>query len=242
MNKKPALLRERGVFLTYISKLRTQAIRDLAGEPYSRFARMHRHYAEAHVLFAGPQFRPIWDSLLKGPLMADPYLAPVRDSIIDWSRRWHIDVDWCHRHAYYALLSWVHKPELREKLDWEIRWTETDIETHYRQWVFEFRYDVPDYAYRRTRLVRNEIHSAFEKSVQDYFKELRASTSETIGLSTPKKHALYHYEWLVRFQVEEWTYEEIFNEYSRDLNLGTIKAVRKAVKEVSDLIQLPLRS
>ena len=54
---------------------------------------------------------------------------------------------------------------------------------------------------------------------------------------TPQKRALEHFEWLARYQVQEWSYEEIRRHY----DLLQRKTVEAGVKDAKALVGLELR-
>src|SRR5690606_29055587 len=56
----------------------------------------------------------------------------------------------------------------------------------------------------------------------------------------PKRNK-QHFEWLVRYQIQEWAVRDIADFYSNDNKIVSEDTVRKALKNASDLLELKLR-
>lgn len=82
---------------------------------------------------------------------------------------------------------------------------------------------------------------ALSRAKQEYKQKMRL-TLESIKSGKPVgKYKSEHFEWLVYFQSKKKDYEEIYEMYKAACNVGSVKAVSKAVKESARLIDLPLR-
>jgi hypothetical protein len=185
------------------------------------------------------------------PVEMSERISEFRDSLFNWSRRHRLDTTWCRERAYDTLDWWCLSQESRRIQMW-------DYDGAY-QTIMAFRGDHPRFTFEYKTLypregfrpdVKRRIMEAVEKEL-DAFLDGREALAEENGMVAPRqKRDKQHFEWLVCFQVNQMSYADILelyfpNEFATAKKAGNIsdrtKRIRKAVNEVADFINLPLR-
>lgn len=170
--------------------------------------------------------------------------APPRRALESWARRYHLGDAWLLSCALFTLLHWVLYPDQHlasSPLVFQMTgWLERTLEV-----------DVPPCEpYRPTQ----ESLRNFALRVEGWTRmniEAAAQLAAARGLRrTPRKNASrraaaqnLHYEWLVRWQCQEWTEEGIAKKYQREYDAikRTSRTVRRALTQTAQLIGLTLR-
>lgn len=140
----------RNGFLVAVESVAGTVLEDLAGEPRRCFSLAHKAVRRS--------FR--WH----------PQAAELRDALDRWSRRWHLEADWCLETALDTLRDWeirIVDPEGPHRLDrldwWTLRhagWMQGDLPAPPAAWtpygnrgIAEARHDFENYA----EAVRKEL-------------------------------------------------------------------------------------
>jgi hypothetical protein len=234
---RPSIYSARETFLEYIKRVEPNVLRHLYKTLYKEFVRAERHVFEGDVLYGGFGL-PTWHYFDYGLIEGDPQLVALRDSIFAWSRHWYLDKPWFHEIVYCTLEEWHHNPKIRKKLEW--RKLRQEGPTYQHKGKYAFEYPIPDDPLTILPQVVDGIRTAFENHLSVFLKGLEDYANQHKYVPKLKKYSLYHFEWLVRFQIQKMPYEEIFDKYKKEYNLSTEKAVRKAIKQLAEIIDLPL--
>lgn len=185
------------------------------------------------------------------PVEKDEHIQVFRDSLFGWSRRHHLDTTWCRERAYETLDFWCFSEEGRKIQMWDYDGAYQPIiafRDDHPKFTFEYKTLYPREGFRQD--VKQRIMEAVEKDL-DAFLDQRESLAKENGMVPPRqKRERQHFEWLVCFQVKQLSYAEILKFYfpkeyaaaklTRNISDRT-KRIRKAVNEVADYINLPLR-
>ena len=162
----------------------------------------------------------------------------LRAAVYRWAKRFHLD-GWILAFATETLKSWNQLGTLGD-LDWEF-----DVDRPILVYpTLEFRFEYPQWQ------PNTDTWSSYEKKLDKAFSQAKHEYNQKM-LGTPKdiesrkavdKVKSEHFEWLVCFQIKGQSYKEIYEKQKATCNLGSDKAVYKAVKESALLIGLPLRN
>jgi hypothetical protein len=267
----PSVKHARSYFLDVVKTLAPTVLEDLGGEPYKLYweARLcfeanktsgkrdlvARHIWKTHQ-------RPSWGEIehpFRNPLLDDA-ATPVerdervrefRDSLFNWSRRHRLDATWCRERAYDTLDWWCFSQGGREIQMWDYDGAYQTIMAFrgdHPRFTFEFKTLYPREGFRPD--VKKRIMEAVEKELDAYLDRQEALAEENGMVAPRQKREKQHFEWLVCFQVNQMSYAEILELYSPEEFADAKKAgnlsdrtkrIRKAVHEVADFINLPLR-
>lgn len=96
----------------------------------------------------------------------------------------------------------------------------------------------------------NEWKAGLERHAEEYRRAIESQAREAGLIPSPEKRArrsddpFQHLDWLVRYQVQEWTHERIANEYDRAYDGAVMRSntVYKAIRRAATLIGLTRRS
>ncbi|MEH6957255.1 hypothetical protein [Neobacillus drentensis] len=162
--------------------------------------------------------------------------------LINWSIDWNIHEDWMIENGLIALLSWYHKPELREELYW---------------------YNTPErHAHAIIRAIhlkkRMEMDPEFTKSYDPFIhgskkeyeqlnkahKGIENKLLAKYGLKLTKvKKDQRHFEWLVYYQLLKMSKEQIAQMLvDKNAEYKNIEpdSIKKAIKATSKLIGIKI--
>jgi hypothetical protein len=177
-------------------------------------------------------------------------IAEFRLRLMEWSRRYNVDEEWCRESAFETLDLWFHKPcPCKEKLWYwdDLTLLHPEVLRETRQFIFKFE---TLYPFRTSRKeFENHIREAFESKLKDYLKAADSSARDHGGLPTMREIKLEHFRWLVMHQVKKapMTGKQIFEWYkakshSEDLpHIDAETTVVRAVKRLADEIGLTPR-
>jgi len=129
---------------------------------------------------------------------------------------------------------------------------ESVLDSYYRDVHFAFRGDkenVRGHLFGTGWDPRLETWKEFEaridtayKTYKNLYKKRTMLYMEKHGYIEGKpKRNKQHFEWLVRYQIQEWTVKDIADFYSKDEKIVSEDTVRKALNNVSELLELKLR-
>ena len=172
-------------------------------------------------------------------------LFPLWDTLYAWCGRWHLTDEWLLAVALRTLYGWVQEDpagippgELRFQ-----RPTEGELMLRPPQPSLEVRPCEP--LAETWTAYKKDAKKTFDEWLQRYAAEMKEWAEVTQIHRSPEKRARrgtkdtdLHFEWLVRFQVQDWTYDRIALHYG-GLDVST---ARDAVVSTSEMIQLTRRT
>lgn len=183
-----------------------------------------------------------------------PDLLPLKYALLAWAERFHLADEWVLDAALDTLHRWTQWRKAAEVLEWAYiggSWW-APVSDEEQQLIFRHAgWDPTSETWEsfESRL-RADVEWWLEKVRMEYRPRLLALCEERGWRPTPIKRnrsgsPLLHFEWLVRYQVQEWGYARIAQAYTDadpqgDKVIGE-DAVRKAVKSTADLLGLTLR-
>jgi len=170
-----------------------------------------------------------------------------------WAARFNLNENWLLEQALSTLNIWRQCPFMREEpLEWGVYpggsyWSPVpkgDIRL-----VFGCRGWDPVEESRAT--ARERIEGVFQEYLAAYLGQMERLAEEREFKRSKEKRArsgadpLLHFKWLVRYQVQEWDYDEITQELTDndpegEASIG-VDAVRKAIVNTARLMELRLR-
>jgi hypothetical protein len=149
-------------------------------------------------------------------------LAPLQA----WATKWGLTDSWALETARATLKFHAAIPELRTYRQWP--WMALGARWEPAEWPILITWDP-----------LREREAAFRQRVDVYIGQIHMRAKGLGLLKSPEKREPEHVLWLVRYQVNDWTYEQILDEYrSPDTDISTVE---KAVRETARLIGLTLR-
>ncbi len=244
----------RSEFLNAVAEYKPEVCQELYGEPLVLFGRLN-----------GSDPTLTWEdfAIAATPTGGDLLI----NSLVQWSRDWRLDVDWCREAAYESLMRYyrtgatgsLSSNQFHHRFDLHTRsgldMTLDPPEGLEEYWPLFLTRD--DYLDQVNDRVLAEIHSipllrlgeishkrAFVRTIlaaaENYCVKVEKYL-EKEGYVRPKagekRNLPLHLEWAVRYQIQELG-------WSRIAELAGVKpsAVQKAVTELLKLIDLPQRS
>jgi hypothetical protein len=171
------------------------------------------------------------------PVDKDGRIAVFYKSLVAWSERHNLDERWCRERAYDTLEEWSSKPEWFERRYWkfQINYPHPFIAGGEPTFVFERRTQYPLFHLRKA-----DLELAVEEFKRQYGKfqdELEARFKGGGYTPAPLKPLDHHFEWLVRYHVQGWSYAKTAEHYG----IQDDSRLRHRVPEVARLINLTLK-
>src|SRR5438067_1944718 len=177
-------------------------------------------------------------------------LQPFAQSIWRWSKKSGLDSDWCRARAFFTIVQWVYAENksyfsdnteiTQPKMDWSYDHPEVGIPFQFDDFKFEWAW----HPGRTSRpVITRVIRSMFEKELREYLDKTEVSYKQQTGVKTrfKEKRGTKHFHWLVLFQVNRLSYQEIVriqfpkrsNENRLEYLSDDTKVVRKAINELA---------
>lgn len=165
-------------------------------------------------------------------------IALFKESLFEWSRRYNLDELWCRQRAYDTLEEWNTKPEWHDQRYWtfQANYPHPFIAGGEPRFVFERRTQYP-----LLHLRRGDFELAVEEFKRQYteFQDELESRFKAGGYTpAPTKPLEHHFDWLVRYHVQEWDYPNIASSYQ----IQDDSHLRHKVPKVARLIGLRLKN
>lgn len=220
----------RARFLVAVRRIVPQVLADLAGHPPEIFK-----MTEAEVDVSN--YRS-WPALT---VAADdvPAARELREAVLTWSRRYHLNAEWCLERALQTLRAWHRLPaDSRLRSEWDHEAVTIFLPVSVDQRRFTFTH--PGWELTTDNVTRAElervVRAAFEAHLSDYLDSMETLAHAAGMERTPQKRRLDHFDWLVYYQVERWSHQEIAEEAGVDRT-----TVRDGLKTTAREIGLRLR-
>lgn len=175
----------------------------------------------------------------------EPGFLPVKKALQEWGGRFHLGDDWLLETALETVAWWrAHWRSLppgheNAKLEWAPRFF-----CYKKRTGEKFSIELPewDYVLYTEKEAKDWYMKQFEVILEDY---LETTKKESNWIPAKKKRNREHFDWLVRYVVQGWSYEEIAQEYTDADPFGDAviseDAIRKAVTATAKLVGLKLR-
>ncbi len=168
-----------------------------------------------------------------------PYLAALHTSVLEWARRWHLEDEWCFEVAQRTMDRWYESESAKAHLALDLNaavWSPllTDDER-----AFELGFVGWDPSIERREEAEARARITFEMAMKQAFDAAQAASEEQGLRATPVKRQPQHFQWLARYQVQEWNRPQIARYYLNDETL--IDTVRDGLRTTAELIGLTLR-
>ncbi len=191
----------------------------------------------------------------------DENLIKLRESLFQWSKNQHLDAMWCRAFAYQTLDYWSRLPERCNDVSWYSATNGTpsclfrplpyEEAASKEQRTLTFVRELEDYSRTKRAQIRAGAVKAFEQYLDSHLDQMEATANKRGFAATLKKREPLHFEWFVNFQVNGMSYEDVFALHFPNLHASlkqqgklssdNTKAIRKAINEISRIIELPLR-
>jgi hypothetical protein len=164
--------------------------------------------------------------------------APLIDALVKWAQPYHLDANWI---IYRALLTLQHWGESGQVSGWQHAPRSGSLPLLEGELHYQFRH----LAWVPLMWTRSHyegmVRKAFEQHLTAYLDNLETAAIERGLKRTPEWRTRdqspgRHFEWLVRWQVQRWTLQQIANPES----VGR-QTVRDALQNTAAAIDLPLR-
>ena len=222
-----ASLAARHFFLQAISAHAPEVVEQLADRPYKAAMALWLKREESPV--AAEFFdHDWWEDLRLATDRMRPALLPLKESLLEWGARFHLTEDWCYETALTTVRTWVESPTTYEGREWRTGGAGgmDDIE-------FRFRH-APTFE------TRESAHRRFRRELREFYEIEIPKRAAELGLQrtrkTPKPE---HLEWLVKFQVLEMSWADI---WYKDHSTGSKRDnILKSARRAAELIGLTLR-
>ena len=175
------------------------------------------------------------DAALRESSMSS-HLAPLRQALNAWLRRWNLETPWCRERALATMERWCKSRADRE--GWSAgraRWRPvlTFEERH-----FKFEHAGWEPTIRGRADAAERIRDEFEKNLQAHLDHCDELARERGYRPSPQKQEELHFDWLVRYQVLTEPFASIARTPSEK---RAVRTVKDAVTSLARLIDLPLR-
>ncbi len=170
-----------------------------------------------------------------------PYLAVLHESVLEWARRWHLGDEWCLEVAQRTMSLWYESELARERLSLDVNFAMwypllTDDER-----TVELRLYGWDPSMERREDAEVRVRTTFENAMKQAFDQAQQLAQQRGLRSTPVKRQSQHFEWLARYQVQEWNQADIAGFYLGDKSKPLVDTVRDGLRTTAELIRLTLR-
>ncbi len=250
----------RDYFLDAVKEVAPEVLDDLAGNPYRLYkaAGLALDYKRYEKEFENLEFydgirakakiehqhswnHPRWENQFENSeVNYDENTRLLQKSIFSWSKKHNLDVVWCRARAYETIEWWYRSDSFYENRIWNYETEMQPIPVGLNT-VFNFSYKSLYPVFRFRSKEKEIIREAFEKELNEFLDE-RDKIAKENGMIKPKQKSKYlHFIWLAKWQMDEnLTHEKIAEQDERS-NSIEVQAVSKAIKELAELIGLPLR-
>jgi hypothetical protein len=189
-------------------------------------------------------------------------MLTVREAVARWAEHWNLDKwedsdPWFFNHALSTLYVWCAAPSAPNEMHWPpisysikslpVENLRADISS-----TFEFQADLS------TGESKSEAEQRIQKELKAFQKKRRKAEEEAIKAHLDKleimeeqrgatklkvKRNRQHFEWLVRYQIQEWQHPEISQHYYDKDDLGSpdLSTIRQNTPGAARAIGLRLR-
>lgn len=242
----PAVLKGRRRFLRIVGQCVPAVLETLGGDVYRALVEGARSKgaAPSEVLDMVRYLHPISNL---------DYGREFAGALERWQTQWNLVEPWVWEAAVASLSRWDsalrRHPDsaLTEPIFWPGLWANgwldpLQFSANHQHFRFEHSWWLPTKLSRAT--YQEQIRAAFEDELRAYIDRVEA-LADAAGLRKVKRKRPrrgetpeLHFEWLARFQVQEWTHKEIAERY-RNVDPKTVAA---ACRNVSEMIGLTRRS
>lgn len=214
------------------------------------------------IILDEPKEGGLWDTLRAADENCHPELVPLRDAILEWSRKYNLDGDWWRSIAFHTVNDWAAYGECDLEFYWSMAETrEIDHAAELALLPFEeFPRWEPAHQRRRTYLVKLREWARAGMTVETLYKCATAKQRSDLIYAVEEKGKAYcdrveryyesngwtrvknkpslarHIKWAVAFQTQNNSHPQIAAIY--DVDVGP---VWRAVHEVLHLIDLQAR-
>jgi hypothetical protein len=161
--------------------------------------------------------------------------------LINWSKDWNINVEWIIESALITILSWFHKPQLRDELYWYIN-HERLAQALIIGSLAKIRMEMdPNYTWKYDPF-SYKSKKEFQKQKKD--KELEDLLFAKYGLKRTVKKEQRHFEWLVQYLLLKMSPKEIadkmINNNKKEYKNIEPESIKKAIKKTAKLIGIKI--
>jgi hypothetical protein len=177
-------------------------------------------------------------------------MGELQSTIIPWLRRWKLDVEWAHEVLFFSIIDGLrgHAPREGDQVAnlTEDVWNElTELRSSHRDHR-DPRLEKPPAPIPSFNPLADSEKQYLENCARIAAAHIASQkrVAESLGYRPVKKmrarrgDLTARVEWLVEFQVLEWSYAKIA---SRRKNVSQ-RAVEHGVRQIAELIDLPLRT
>ena len=172
------------------------------------------------------------------------FAAQVEPLLTPWQKRWNLGESWVRTAAVQTLNDWSAEEGLKTIREvWPAMDSLTADLSGYKEQEFIFT-AIPWISYQETRKAAEaRLRGAFDDYLGGYLDAVEKADQARGMVRSPEKRGRrgekpdMHFEWLARFQVQEWSYGKIASYYQ-----VSPRAVEDAVRETSELIGLTRRT
>jgi len=173
-----------------------------------------------------------------------PELAPLRDCLLRWGRRWGMDANWCLVIAFMTLWEQNLPPDERSSswgwclafgLDYVDPFADQDLRLTFEYAGWNPLEDTRDDT-------RKTILDTFTCHLDAYLDGLERQAQEAGFVPAREFRALEHLDWLVLHQVKGMPFSAIARHASQSSKPISRQGVTTAVKSHAALLGLPLRA
>lgn len=218
-------------FLNAIHSTKPAVLDSLAAEPLSA-------YIAAMDRLGRPTMPQSWDALTITVDTDDgergAALAPLRDALATWIRRWALDEPWCLMTVMDTLGVWARVPSWLEAREWATAYAGF-LPVRSEEQLFRFEHEGWAPTSDTRQEARASIRRAFERELAAYLDRIAELSAERGFVVTQAKRTDEHFSWLVRVIVDEDSCGEIAREIGKDR-----RTVEQAVNEAAELIDIPV--
>lgn len=237
----------RSLLLDAVAKYAPKVITDLKGEPWRAYQQAASRYdsqhppVDRHDFGLADHLQWISRAIPSDIANTHPDFGTFIERLQAWGKRWNLDLDWCLIRAHITLYrAYRDGSEPNEFAPF------MEMREHPRQPVapFVFRYKGWD-AYSLTQdQYKQAVSEALAEDLDRYIERAEAQAKAYGLMEVPSKREHLHFVWLVRFQVQQRSPQQIadeFSDYESDKSIISESSVRDALKRTAALFDLNLR-
>ena len=159
----------------------------------------------------------------------------MRHALLAWGGRYHLEDHWALDIAL-STLSHYGKGLKTVDVGWAFPSHGVRSPVNAAEQRFTFTHPGWDPAFRTRRHINTEIRHLFNDALREHLAQIEKLTRERGWLPTPSKREECHFDWLVHYQVKEWTITQIAKHYGAGR-----KTVAGALTDTAEHIGLTLR-
>jgi len=179
-----------------------------------------------------------WSDLRRaGADLPRDLVAPLREALLSWAKRFHLTDEWVLDQALMTLRVWEEAGQGADRLSWFLPQVEnaspiSDVEGMFAFLTLGWGPAVETWAEANARIRR-----AFDRYLNHYRCQIEGLCEQRGWKRTPhKRRGSPHLVWLLLYQVKGWRYGEIARKHHADRN-----TVKDGIQSVADLIGLTVR-